>query len=366
MGFSQLLAFLGFVYQYGLTAALLLMAIYLFRVVMDEDRSALWRGRVYRLLYRMSGRRETEKKYIANDINGRINLARRTLHYGKTTLPKAVAVEWVEGNGEGTYDIAEGEFVVRLDPAAGQERNIAKLAMAVVGRTALVGIRHLVESPLQRALDLNLVRNVLWQVGDRKVLDWFYQNEYTPTTQQPDIAAWNQEIVEIDERGLFTRLLLVELDAFEKRIAGLAPRPYMIGEVEHLVHFLFRIATKQVGQDVPLDFVRAHIQIGVILVAKTSKLLREGIEPYVSCMYHKVEKRLDAVYIIVFDKDLLRETDEVAHKQFVQLTKELDREILQSSLITKDFSIRYTCVDHQGNRRKAVCARYLIEKQQPR
>jgi len=350
-------------YQYGLAPALLVFVFYLIYVLLDEDLSALWRGRIYRGLYCISGKREAEKRYIANDINGRLNLARRKLHHGKTALPKAVRVEWVEGDGEGTYDIGENEFVVRLNPGSSQEGNIAKLAMAVLGRTTLIGIRHLVEEPLEQSIDLNLVRNLLQQVGDRKVLDWFFQNEYTPVTEQSAVAAWNQEIVEIDGRGLFTHLLLIELDAFAKRIAGMAPRPHMTGEIEQLVHFLFRIATKQYGQDVPLNFVRAYIAIGVILVAKTSKLLEEGIEPYVRCMNYKIEKGLNSVYVIVSDKELLRETDEEAHKQFVKRTKELERSILYSSLVTKDFATRFSCVDQFGNRRKAVCTRYLIQPQ---
>lgn len=355
---AQLAALL---WQYGPTAGLLAAIIFMFRVVMDEDRSSIWRGRIFHGLYKISGRREDEKKYIANDINGRINLARRTLHFGETALPKAIRVEWVEDDKkEGTYDIAEGEFVVRLDPSAGQERNVAQLAMAVVGRTALLGIRPLIELPLQKSFDLNLVRNVLREVGNQKVIDWFYQNEYLPITNQSDITAWNREIVEIDERGLFTRILLVELDAFAKRIAGMVPKPFMSGEIEQLVHFLFRIATKQAGQNVPLELDKAFISIGIILVAKTDKILLEGVEPYLKAMNYNVQQKLNAVYVLIFEKEFLKELDEKAHGKFVQSTNALDQQILNSSLVVKDFSHKYTCVDQQGNKRRAVCTRYLI------
>lgn len=354
------LAVLELLLQYGPYAALFLLIGYLLTVILDEDKSALWRARMYRALHSLSGRRDLEKKYISNDINGRINLARRNLHHGKETLPVAVSVEWVESGQEGTYDIREGEFVVRLDPSSGQERNIAKLAMAVVGRTTLAGIRHLVEKPLQQAVDLNLVRNLLAAVGDRLVLDWFFQNEYRPITSRSDVERWNKEIVEIDQRGLFTRVLLVELEAFSKRISGMEPRPFMSGEIESLVHFLYRIATKEVGQDVPLDLVRAYLSVGVILVARTSKLLDEGIEPYVKAMNHRIGRGHSSVYVIVFDKELLRERDEKGYREFVRRTKELDREILNSSLATKDFSFRYTCVDQRGATRKAICTRYVV------
>jgi succinate dehydrogenase flavin-adding protein (antitoxin of CptAB toxin-antitoxin module) len=358
----ELASALGLLYEYGRIPLLLLIILYLVRVLMDEDQSSIWRARIYYIVYSISGKREAEKKYIANDINGRVNLARRAIHHGQAILPRAVAVEWVVDNPEGVYDIAEGEFIVRLDPSATQERNISKLAMAVTGRTTLLGIRHLVERPLQQAIDLNIVKDVLMEVGDRKVLDWFYQQEYLPATQEEAVKNWNKEVVEIDERGLFTRMLLVELDAFSKRVAGLTPRPYMTGELEQLVHFIFRIATKELGQDVPLNFEKAHIAVGVILVAKSSKLLQIGIKPYLICMNWKVERECDAVYVITFDKHSLRETDEAAHNKFVRLTQELDKEILNSSLITKDFSVPYSYMDQDGKKRKGNCTRYLIKR----
>jgi hypothetical protein len=272
-----------------------------------------------------------------------------------------VAVEWVEPSAEGVYDVREGEFIVRLDASAGQQRNIARLAMAVVGRTTLLGIRHLVEVPLQRAVDLNLVRNLLREIGDRAVLDWFFQNEYRPaTTSGLDVERWNREIVEIDDRGLFTRVLLVELDHFAKSVAGMAPRLYMAGEVEGLVNFLYRIAIKELGQDVPLEFTRAHTRIGVMLVARTSKLLNEGIEPYVRAMHYNIERGVTSVYVIAYDKELLRERDEDAHALFVKRVAELDKEILNSSQVTRDFSFKFRCRDQQGELRNAVCTRYLV------
>jgi len=354
-------------YQYGpisvLLAVLIFVFVYMFRVIMDEDKSALWRARVSYALYKISGQREHEKKYISNNINSRINLARRALHFGKSALPQSLGVEWAENQPASVYTLKDVDFIVRLDPSECQERNITKLATAVVCRTALLGTRHLITTPLRESLDLNLVRNLLQGVGDQAVIDWFLKHEYVPAVQDPAIDTWNREIVEVDERGLFTRILLVELDAFSKRIAGLAPRPFMMGEIEELVHFLYRIATKKVGQKVPLTYVKAYIAVGVILVAKTDTILLEGLEPYVKCMNYHVQNRLDAVYVIVFDKELLQDTDEEAYRQFVQLTNALDQQILNSSLVAKDFSVRYSCLDQAGRRRKAICTRYLIKNQ---
>lgn len=348
--------------EYGLVGLLVLVVVKLFLILLDEDQSALWRGRLYKILHAVTRTKDAEKKYIANDINGRINLARRKLHFGKEILARSVKVEWVSNGGNGAYNLKEGEFVVRLDPSACQERNIVRLAAAVVQRTSCLGIRHLMEKPMIDAVDLNLVRNILRQLGDRKVLDWFFENEYTPsTTRDAKLNEWNRQIVEIDERGLFTTILLLELDHFAMRIHGMTPRLYMTGEIEGLVSFLFRIATKELNQDVPLDYCKAYIRIGVLLVARTSKLLSAGIEPYVRAMHHVLEKQLDAVYVIISDKELLGRVDPESLEKFIELTKSLQQAILQSSAVSKDFEVQYSCHDVLGRRRTAKCIRYVTK-----
>lgn len=128
-------------------------------------------------------------------------------------LDYGLGIQWVEsGQGE-TTQIRENELLIRLDPSDSQEKNIVLLTTALVKQTSLVGIRYILEEPLEKAIDLNLVKNLLKEVKNEKVLDWYLKNEYLPTTESSnEIKEWNNKIVEIDERGLFTRLLLVELD----------------------------------------------------------------------------------------------------------------------------------------------------------
>jgi len=134
----------------------------------------------------------------------------------------------------------------------------------------------------------------------------------------------------------------------------------MTGEIESLVDFLHRIAAKELGQDVPLTLFRAHMQVAVILVARTRKLLERGIEPYVRAVHANVGRGVSSVYVIQFDKELLRDRDEEAHRRYVQEVAQLDKEILNSSHITRDATFRFRCVDQQGEPRNAICTHYLV------
>jgi len=171
---------------WGIIIFLIIIIVYLFRVILDEDRSAAWRARIYKAIYKISGKSEAEKKYIENDISSRINLARRNMPFGKEYLPKAIKVQWVEGGKGETAQIKENEILIRLDPAESQERNIILLANALVKQTSLVGIRYILEEPLEISIDLNLVKNLLKEIGDKKILDWYLRNEYRPIIDSSD------------------------------------------------------------------------------------------------------------------------------------------------------------------------------------
>lgn len=348
--------------QYGPWGIPAFIIWYLLRVILDEDRSSAWRARVYKAVYEVSGKTRAEKKYVENDINSRINLARRKMPFGKEYLPKAIKVEWFEGGKGETEHIRENEIVVRLDPAESQEKNVMLLANALVKQTALVGIRHILNEPLEFSLDLNLVRNLLEQTRKRRILDWFLRNEYQPTIDQSrEIREWNSKVVEIDQRGLFTRLLLVELDDFSKKTVGRPSSRKMLDEITGLIEFLYKIATKVYGQDVPLNYTSRNIRIGIVLVGETSKILWAGVEPYLKAFAYNMQRQLTVIYVVRFDKELLGVTDRQAYEEFVELTERLNREIEERFRIRKDFELTYACTDFSGNKRKATVVRYVPE-----
>lgn len=358
-------ALLNLVERYGLLACIPLLLLLFLRILLDEDRSALWRGRIFKAVYAISGRAEDEKQYIRHDLRGRLNLARRRLCANGVPLPVAIDVQWVDGGCGDAYDVADGEFVVRLDPSTHQERNIALLAMAIVRRTTLQGIRHLVERPLATAIDLNLVRTLLTKAGNRAALDWFLADSVTPALgSDPAIRDQHGRIARLDERGIFTHILLIELSDFAARVQGREPRPFMVGEVEGLVNFLYDIAACPPGAQVPLQYSRAFIKLGVILVAKPATLLR-SVEPYIHAMQINLERGIQSIYALVLDKEWLGETKPEDALRFIEQLKALEKGLAIETVATLDFDVSFECLDALGRSRRARCIRYVNKSALP-
>jgi len=357
--------FIQLLKNYGLQLALFVVVVFivykLIVIVLDEDKASAFRAKVFKSLFKLTGRREDENKYIRNDINSKLNSARKKINYTSEVLPRSVDIEWVEGVGEESYKIKDGEFVVCLDSSASQEKNIVRLADAIVKNTSLLGLRNLLTEDLKEVFDLNISRNLLSKINDKKVMDYFFAQEYSPiikcSREREDI---NKKIVEIDVKGMFTRILLSELHDFSQRIYGMEPRPYMLGEIESLLEFLYKIANKQYQRDVPLLLERAFIRTSLILVANTSKLLTQGIEPYLKCAISRSEQKFFSIYLLIWDKEYLGSYNKEASESFKKAVKELDSKILQKTKLKKAFEEKYNIIDNFGNKRTAKMTKYVV------
>ena len=82
--------------HWGLLVIAAGIIFYLLRVILDEDRSAGWRARIYKAVYGLTRKSGAEKKYIENDVASRINLARRKMPFATEYLPRGIKVQWFE------------------------------------------------------------------------------------------------------------------------------------------------------------------------------------------------------------------------------------------------------------------------------
>ena len=367
---------LDFAIEYGLSLggwAFLLIIIGLLirlvlRMLVDEDYAALWRAGLYKLLFQLSKQRKHEKKYISNDIKSQLNIARDGLHCGRIVLPKVVNVEWVEASDPTSYEVKDGQFVVCLDPASKQEENITHLARTVVERTSLIGVRYIITEPLCTALDIALTRRLLFHLRTRAPLDWFRANILQPALQQVgDLSEWTNKAVKIDEQGLFNTILLVELEDLGRRVDGLESQPYMTSVAQELVKFVHRLATKQVGIDVPLKFERAHARVAVVRVAKAETILDRGIQNYVDAAKENIKQGIYTLYLIIWEKKYLLSSEPQNYFTYQRRCKKLVQQIGSLPKLVQHFEIKsYDYIDSYGALREGSLIRYrIVDPDQP-
>jgi hypothetical protein len=143
----------------------------------------------------------------------------------------------------------------------------------------------------------------------------------------------------------------------------MAPSTILMKEVSDLVDFLYTIVTKQPRQAVPLTLSSAYFRIGVILVAKTGTILGVGAGPYVFAMNKSLQQKLDAVYVLIYDKDWLGEINPSILEEFKNKVQSLQEEINRQTIAIQDWKLDYHFVDQHGKRRHATCIRYKAPRE---
>ena len=230
------------------------------------------------------------------------------------------------------------------------------MAVALVKHTSLQGIRHLVVEPLREAIDVSLTKKLLLNIRNNHALDEFFSSHYPQPGESADFDDWNDKVTQIDERGLFERLMLVELEDFSTRVHGMTARPHMVGEVEDLVKWLHQLATKPEGVDVPLQMRRAYISVGIVLIAKMSTISEQGIGPYRTAIEYNLRKKLDTIYLIIWDRPSVG--GRVLDERYRSLCQDIVEETNWTKNLKLHFKQEYNYITPHGEKRTGWIARY--------
>jgi len=123
---------------------------------------------------------------------------------------------------------------------------------------------------LGRAIDLMMTKKALYSFfEERSSFNYFVQSVLRPESENDtDMKSFCAVIEDMDERGLFTRVMLRELLELGYKRAGTTESGDTVFEVGKFINFLDVIVHKSPGEDVPLTFIDKNIRMSIILVAR--------------------------------------------------------------------------------------------------
>ena len=241
-----------------------------------------------------------QKKAVSSDIEGRCAFLSKKMNLETPgLLPSRVSVEWVEPSTVAAESfVKQGRVIMRMSYYKDRGRNLANAVHMLVQKHQLNEVRPYVKEELGRAIDLTVTRRCLKISNSKDALDYFVQNVLMKEIDSPPVQALYQEIEAIDQHGFFTRVMLVE---FMRMAAEIYPEkarlPTILKETKDFVHFLNKFPNRARGEEIELDFIREHIKVGFVIVARRETLERGGYEPYISRVESKLTGPCKTVYL---------------------------------------------------------------------
>ncbi len=130
-----------------------------------------------------------------------------------------------------------------------------------------------------KAMDFSITKKILLGIHNNKrnVISEFIKEYALDLNSIQDKCS---QIEVIDDAGLFTRILIRELDFFGNKLIGRNPSDDYKNESDKFLSFLHEITTRDADDLTPLQFVENILKVGVLLVAKKDTYYQHGLHPY--------------------------------------------------------------------------------------
>lgn len=275
------------------------LVIFLYLVIFHYEEVGVFLSRLYKL-FAWTGT-YVQKKYVAQDIASRINLIVKKLSRETTDLmPHQLKIVWVKPDEiERDSFIESGVVVMKMAFYANQDKNFVHVVHDFVTKQHLTEAKAYLNPDLIKGIDLALVRKYLNDSGKRSALNHFVTHILRPGLEQGSVNELYGKLEQVDELGIFTRILLTEYLRLAKELyPQQVGSPGMLEETERFLDYLHQFPTKQSGVDVKdLNFAGQYMRISIVLVARPWKIQQTGYGPYVNAVENALTSDADVVYI---------------------------------------------------------------------
>ena len=243
------------------------------------------------------------KSTIKNRVEGSCDAAIKEFHkeLPDISIPNLV-VEWVNSDDFDTR-VKDNEAVVLLRYSNNDTLNIVTATTAYVRDAFLINAKPYLSESFRKGLDLSIIRFVLCRVknNSKSVVSRFVEDNCEAIKASSAII---NKIECINDAGLFTRLMIRELDCYGNALLGRVPAKEHADEADDFLDYLYKIATREPDEYTQLAFVRPDIRIGVLLVAKLDNYVQNGLRPYLNRIKKGFALGVDSFYLLARDKHI--------------------------------------------------------------
>jgi len=247
-----------------------------------------------------------EKTATARWVQGKVNSFINSINSEvENLLPYTLKIKWMSENIDKRSFIKNGKVVVMLKYHKNQDENLALATLFYIKEAVIPEARPHIHFKLGEAIDLMMTKKALYSFAEsRSSFNYFLNEILRPKTETDlEIKEFCSVIDKLEERGLFTRVLLRELKELGYKRAGITEAGETVYETSEFTKFLNEIAQKEQGQDVPLTFNKTYIKIAIILVARPETEIW-GTEPFIKRIQEKIKQRINVIYIFARGKNI--------------------------------------------------------------
>ena len=283
------------VVPWSITGILIFLLVIIF---LNPDKAQIWASGVFERFVGLHS--FFHRRAVTGRMEGTINRFAKSFHEeGHGILPYTLRIEWVKEMDREAFLREGGMVVVRMGYRHSRpEKSLALAMLAFCGKAVVPSARPYLSKDLLRSIDLTTTRKMLINSKATASLHYFVDEVLKPETEGDEHLREQCQVMEIlDERGLFARVLLRELQEMGVRLYPKTPDGSTAFETEEFVSFLREIAEKARDEDVELSFRRHNLGMHVMLIARPAVIGERGFAPYLRKIQELSKKGTKTLYI---------------------------------------------------------------------
>lgn len=282
--------------SHGITGGLLLIILFLLYIIfVKTDNVKTIAGWIYQLIaFPLKGFRKKAVKY---KVEAPCTKALRKI---ASELPDIeipdLNINWVNEDNLNTI-LKSGKAIVKLKYENDHTKNIVKATSLYVKEAFLNHTKPYLNIPLKKAIDVSVTKKILLKISKNQgnIMSTFIDES---STSEEELLEKYEQIEEIDDSGLLTRILLRELDLFGKKLHGRIPKNEYKDEADEFLGFVNKISTRDYDDDTPLAFSSKILKVSVVLVAKVETYTKYGLNAYLRRIKLGLSKGIESFYLL--------------------------------------------------------------------
>ena len=234
-----------------------------------------------------------ERQFIAKNIEYNVKEWKEGLgEEYRTILPYDLKIKWIDVD-KVEHDLTEGALIVKMRNHRNQAKNFAVAVKEYIPNTLIPTAKRYVNPFVFNSITYVISKNLLSR--NTSALSYFIKiTENDIKSEQKPIVG---EIEQIDATGQVTRILLPQY-AKLSILYPADPNPEVMDETLGFEKTVYRLVTKEPGEDVNTTFNGTYIHAAIVPIAKSEKLFLGGVTAHLHFIKESIKRGIETFYIV--------------------------------------------------------------------
>lgn len=283
--------------SYGLPGVLL---VALLLIIHDPDRAEKLKALIFKPLFLLF--KWGSKEYLASEVGYTVTdfLKKHIKPFMPSMADTKIKIKWVTLTSDPVL-LSDGTLILRLEETNDQTRNILAATRVSLPHVVCTDLRAHLEQYAQTAIDLVLLRNLADKLGKhaRPIFQrYFFNPEIEKNKGVADLVV---KLIKLDDNGIFLTIFLEELNLLGAMLYDdVVVAADKTNEILSFVEYLIKLASREIGEEMCLEYLSSEIRTGIVLLAKTRKAEELGVTPYLQAINVKLKQGCDSIYVIAY------------------------------------------------------------------